>query len=410
LRIIPPQLGDTVTVEEAFDYTWLFEAAGLDPADFREVEPRWIPRDYADARAAWEGHYPEQPDWPLRVEAATYAGRPIYFNVLEAFDLPFDPARRDEPSVLERAGRGIGLVFLIIALVVPPVVARRNWKRGSGDRTGALRLGFAVWILALVSWTLVADHTSNIDVEVRMLFMALALSLLMGVWSALIYLALEPYVRRLWPETMISWTRLLMGRFGDPRVGRDVLVGAFAGVLVIVIQRLEWLVPTWFGVAPRQPYRSMEAMFLGGRKMLAEIFQPFMLDDPLVILLVLTVMQFLLRRHWAAVAGTMVLLVMTDGHWFLQEAFGVVFWAALVEVVVVCAICLFALIRFGLLAMVTMFFFFNLLQKWPLTLDTSAWFGGTSLTAMLVLAAIATAAMRTSLGRAPKAMLPSNDA
>jgi hypothetical protein len=60
--------------------------------------------------------------------------------------------------------------------------------------------------------------------------------------------------------------------------------------------------------------------------------------------------------------------------------------------------------------MVTMFFFFNLLQKWPLTLDTSAWFSGTSLTAMLLLAAIATAAMRTSLGRAPKAMLPSNGA
>jgi len=37
-------------------------------------------------------------------------------------------------------------------------------------------------------------------------------------------------------------------------VGRDVLIGAVAGVLVIVTQRLEWLVPQALGAPPRVRY------------------------------------------------------------------------------------------------------------------------------------------------------------
>ena len=37
--------------------------------------------------------------------------------------------------------------------------------------------------------------------------------------------SLEPHLRRVWPRTMISWTRLLSGQVRDPLVGRDVLIG-----------------------------------------------------------------------------------------------------------------------------------------------------------------------------------------
>ena len=36
-------------------------------------------------------------------------------------------------------------------------------------------------------------------------------------------------MRRRWPQTLISWTRVLAGRLRDPLVGRDVLVGAACG-------------------------------------------------------------------------------------------------------------------------------------------------------------------------------------
>ena len=58
-------------------------------------------------------------------------------------------------------------------------------------------------------------------------------------------------VRELNDVVFVSAVRTPMGRFGDPRVGRDVLIGAVAGVVVILIQRLEWLVPSWLGSAPR---------------------------------------------------------------------------------------------------------------------------------------------------------------
>ena len=60
----------------------------------------------------------------------------------------------------------------------------------------------------------------------RLLFSGQLVSNL-GDW--LDYLALEPFVRRRWPEAMISWTRLLGGRFADPLVARDILIGCAAG-------------------------------------------------------------------------------------------------------------------------------------------------------------------------------------
>jgi hypothetical protein len=53
------------------------------------------------------------------------------------------------------------------------------------------------------------------------------------VTAALLYVALEPFVRRVSPERLVSWTRLLAGDVRDPMVARDVLVGvaiAFASL------------------------------------------------------------------------------------------------------------------------------------------------------------------------------------
>ncbi len=46
----------------------------------------------------------------------------------------------------------------------------------------------------------------------------------------LLYIALEPYVRRNWPQTIISWTRLVSGRLRDPLVGRDIVSGILLGM------------------------------------------------------------------------------------------------------------------------------------------------------------------------------------
>ena len=52
-----------------------------------------------------------------------------------------------------------------------------------------------------------------------MLYFATAASV--AAWIC--YMALEPYVRRYWPRTMISWSRLVKGHCRDPLLGRDLL-------------------------------------------------------------------------------------------------------------------------------------------------------------------------------------------
>ena len=47
-------------------------------------------------------------------------------------------------------------------------------------------------------------------------------------------LALEPWVRRKWPRTMISWTRYTSRGASDPLVGRDLLYGTVLGAILTV--------------------------------------------------------------------------------------------------------------------------------------------------------------------------------
>ena len=399
LEIIPPQRDASPGNDVVPDYTPLFEAAGLGVADFTPAQPEWNPLLSSDSRSAWTGHYPGQ-DEVVRVEAAAYRGRPIYFQVLETFDRPSREPRKEPPSTSKVAATWSNVLLSLAILLVPPFVARRNLRRGVGDRRGAWRLGLTVFLLQLASWALRTEALGSLSGSAVVVAVQLGLSLLLGALTALIYLALEPYVRRLWPRSLISWTRLLMGRFGDPRVGRDVLIGAVAGVVVILIQRLEWLAPSALGVAPRIPYGAADATLLGGSKALALAVAPNFLVGPLVVLFVLTIPMLRLHRRSLAIVLALLLLCLTDAHWIVRGSSGIALASALVEVVLVYAVLVGTLIRFGLLSLASAYFFFEILQRWPLTFDTGAWYAGTSLMGMAILAAVAILAVLVARGGA----------
>ena len=92
----------------------MFQAAGLRPADFAEVPPQWTPQIYADGRMAWEGPMPKRPEVRLRIEAASYRGRPVSFKVVGPWT---QPARMDQPqpSGMRRAISLLGSVVVLIA-------------------------------------------------------------------------------------------------------------------------------------------------------------------------------------------------------------------------------------------------------------------------------------------------------
>ncbi len=400
LEIVPPQHDPSPAAGQSADYGPLFEVAGLEVEEFTPAPPEWNPLLPTDSRSAWVGHYSGRADEPVRVEAGAYRGRPVYFQLIESFDRPRRELRDEPTPAAKQASNWAKVVLLLSVLLVPPLVARRNLRRGVGDRRGAWRLGFAVFTLALASWALRSDVLGSLLASETVLAVPLGLALAVGGLTALIYLALEPYVRRLWPRSLISWTRLLMGRVGDPLVGRDLLIGAVAGILVIVIQRLEWLVPYALGAPPPIPYGIAEGTLLGGGKALALALAPKFLAGPLTVLFVLTMSMLILRRRWFAIAAAMLLLALTDDHWIGRDSPGIVLASALVEVVLFYAVLLATLLRFGLLALASAFFFFDILQSWPLTLDGTVWYAGTSLMGMLILAAVAVAALLVARGGA----------
>ena len=84
LHVVPPQKG-TAGGSATPDWSALFALAGLDQSTFHEVAPEWLPRGQSDVRRAWEGAMPGLSQ-PVRVEAAAWHGRPIYFQVDRAMD------------------------------------------------------------------------------------------------------------------------------------------------------------------------------------------------------------------------------------------------------------------------------------------------------------------------------------
>src|SRR3984957_1184516 len=88
LEAVPPQMETGPASPMPLDAAPLFTAAGLDLAQFKPAEPRWNPLAAIDARAAWTGIFPGRPENPIRVEAASWRGKPVYFEIVGRWTEP----------------------------------------------------------------------------------------------------------------------------------------------------------------------------------------------------------------------------------------------------------------------------------------------------------------------------------
>ena len=218
------------------------------------------------------------------------------------------------------------------------------------------------------------------------------------------YLALEPAVRRRWPEMLISWSRLLAGRFSDPLVGRDVLLGGLAGLALLATMLLAVPVSARLG-SSGEPY--LGAADIAGARLWSCLSAPrhlahFFFRSPalcviyaLVAALELYIFQIVLRRPWLArgmlfLVNFLILLGASENP-FVGAVVGAVFAGIFVTV----------LVHLGLLSLVATFFVWNVLIRTPLTLDASAWYAGRSFVILAFFAALFTAAFYTSLGGKP---------
>jgi hypothetical protein len=117
----------------------------------------------------------------------------------------------------------------------------------------------------------------------------------------MLYLALEPYVRRHWPQTIISWTRLMAGRLRDPLVGRDLISGVLLGMAWVLVFELGYLFDMRAGARPQ--FAASEYL-LGTRGALAMWLSTVVVSIPgtLMFFFVLVLLRVLVRNRWLAAA------------------------------------------------------------------------------------------------------------
>lgn len=282
-------------------------------------------------------------------------------------------------------------------LFVCVLLARRNLRLRRGDRAGANRFALAFFVALLSSWLLSVTHLPHLFEEFGRLLEFTARSLLPAATLWLLYIALEPYVRRHWPAVLISWTRLLTGRFRDPLIGRDILLGGVLGVASKLWPELITWGGEWFGVPRDVSWLGAGNALFGGRHSLGELLSPGFICFALFFLFTLMVLRLLLRRQWLAVL-VLFLIMMIPSLLYKTSTEATMAVVARGPIVL---LVFMVLIRFGLLAGVASFFFQHLLEDFPVTTDLSAWYAGPMLLSVGVALVVAGYAFHTSLAGRP---------
>jgi len=376
------------------DWSWVFQAAGLEMTRFTPTPSIWNPLIDCDLRAAWTGEYADQPGVPIRVETCSYGGRPAWFEVFPPWS---KPNRLEVPhqAAATRFAIGLGLVVVCIVMIAGLFLARRNLRLGRSDRRGAFRIAMTLFVCQLLFWLLRTHHVGDVG-EIGLALRGLQDALLIAAMVWLIYIALEPSVRRLWPDVLISWNRLMAGRFTDPLVGRDLLVGGLAGVLVTMGFLLLNLVPGLIGQPATVPQLSALDPLIGTREAMGLWLgsQASALAQPIGVLFVALLMRVLVRRQWLAVSLVIVLFASFAALIRVELSVGpegasttgpiVVFVVA----VLMWTLIMHTLIRSGLLACVFLFFIANSIFLFPISPNLTTWYAARSMFSLVVVVAL----------------------
>jgi tRNA A-37 threonylcarbamoyl transferase component Bud32 len=368
---VPPPFERDQSEARETDWGVLFELAGLPMASFTPARPVMRPTTFADERRAWEGRLPELPDHPIRIEAAAVDGRPVYFGITGPWTRSAREPEGDPPLFN-------AITAALTALIVPglmlagALLARRNVKLGRGERRGAFRAAAFVFLLAMTAW-LLRQHVMPLSAEVDRMFAAMGLALFDAGMLWLMYLGLEPYIRRHSPDSLIGWTRLVAGRWRDPRVGTDIMIGVSAGIAMTLFYALHNVVPPLFGRPEPMPLEMADANLLRGtRDVLAFLLGRIVagVHGGMLCVVGFTALRMWIGRTWIAAAAAIACFTPVAIDGMFPEGtpiLDLVMGAGLITVFVLTSI------RFGLLATAAALTTHFILLRAPITIDTGAW-------------------------------------
>jgi len=397
LEAMPAESSSDSKGTAPFDWTLLFKDAGLDFDRFTATTPSTTPPMAFDSRMAWLGTYSDGRPEQVRVQAATWDGRPVYFDVSGTWNTP-NASRDYRPRVVN-----LVFAFLFLFLLLgAALVARRNLRAGRGDRKGAATIAVVAFLSGILSWALTATHVATLD-EVGVLVGGISLTGFMAgaIWLA--YIAIEPYARRNWPDSLISWNRLLAGRIRDPLVASHTLAGVLLFCAAVVLTSLASIVVSSPPAAPpSQMTAALTSTAAFASVLIGNIEGTLFAGTAFLLLVVL--LRLVLRKIWIA------------------DFFSALVWVALgltvdftnpVRFVVTGAAyvlagfsILWAIRRFGFLSTFAFWFVNNIFVPTPPP-QLNAWYGERSVISFGIIVAVSAWALWVVLGAQKPAQMES---
>jgi hypothetical protein len=363
---MPSQLLQPVQTTPAVDWSAFFAAADVDVAQFQPTEPLWTAVTPSDARFAWIASGPR----PLRLEGASLRGRAVYFSIIRPWTQPTGQENANASAREAVAFSILGVVVVVVCLGAA-LLARRNLAQQRGDRRGAFRLAFFFFCVLMLLW-LTRGHLLASVGTFGMFLIALCTSVFYGVVIWTVYIALEPYVRRRWPQTLISWSSVLIGRIRDPIVGRDVLIGAAVGSGVLLVSSL---VDLWKRHAgPWTPNLDNAETLAGIRATLGACFTavPHAIRETLFFFFLIFLLRVVLRNQWLAAAAFALIFAVANlfspDHPIVSGVLSFLILGALA----------FVVLRWGILALAIALLVSSLIGSAPITSQSSAWYFGST--------------------------------
>ncbi len=359
---IAPQKDTLPNGDAPPDWQPLFREAGLDWSQSHSATATWMPDVPADHTFAWETASSAQ---STRVIGAMYHGKIVFFRVLA----PWAQPGRISPVFAPLAGRigfGIFVVAAMGAFVLCLVFARKNLKLGRGDWRGALRASIFFLIAVFIGFLLTPHYSSSAGWIWTWFQVEFGLAAGTAITFGAFYLALEPYVRRTWPEMLISWSRLLGGGWHDPLVGRDLLIGTLFGVAASIAPLARVALPYWFPIADLSAGAGIESQLGTVPALLGSIcLQSQALMNAMGTLALIFVVARVTRRKWVGIIAVGFLLCAFN---LIGENLAVdIPVAALFVTAMLCC-----LLRFGLLASAVAWITSQVFA--PLTTDFYRWY------------------------------------
>ena len=374
----------------------------LDAADF-------APASFSTGRFSFEGQRASSnkntAPSPVRVDVATVGNAVTYLSVRDGKA----PLVAPDAKGSQTAGESNWVVAATVGLALFAIHGVLIWmsvwslRQGKADRKGATRLAIATFALQSLVWLCRAHFSSDPETVPDTVIPALSFAAWLAAIVWMMYVGLEPIIRKRWPLSLIGWSRLLAGQWRDPRVGRDLLMGALAGtVWVLAVQGLA----LWQNRAGGNANLAInELTLLGPLPALSVVFSA--LVGAILLTLSLTFLctlpRFVLGNHAAASAAVFGLLAVFFAAAMMQQTGSVGSPVVAVSGLLAGGIAGLVLTRLGLLTLLASFFVAGVLGSFPLSL-TGGWTIAASLSAISIALIVAMYGAYASLGmHLPKA-------